>query len=79
VRDLWLTVIAISIIPAAAASFILNPLVFLILGPDARREHLRHLHPFRWWIAASLVALAVATTIYNDALHIPIRLRSRSL
>ena len=64
-RDVWLVVIALSIVPAAVASLLLNPLVFLLLGPDAWRKQLERLQPYRWWIAASLVALAVATTVYG--------------
>lgn len=63
-RYLWLAVIALSIVPTAVASVLLNPLVFVLLGPDTWREQLARLHPYRWWIAASLVALAVATTTY---------------
>ncbi len=64
-RYVWLAVIAVSIVPAAAASFLLNPLVFVLLGPDAWREQLARLYPYRWWIVASLFALVVATTVYG--------------
>ena len=60
----WLTVIAVSIVPAAAASLLLNPLVFWVLGPEVWREQLVRVAPYRWWIAASLVSLALATTVY---------------
>jgi hypothetical protein len=60
----WLAVIAVSIVPAAAASLFLNPLVFLVLGPEKWREQLVRVHPYRWWIGASLVTLALATTVY---------------
>ena len=63
-RYFWLAVIVVSAVPAAAASVLLNPLVFVVLGPDAWREQLARVHPYRWWIAASLVALALATTVY---------------
>lgn len=60
----WLAVIAVSIVPAAAASLLLNPLVFLVLGPEKWREQLVRVSPYRWWIAASLVTMALATTMY---------------
>ncbi len=60
----WLAVIAVSIVPAAAATLLLNPLVFLVLGPAKWQEHLERLSPYRWWIGASLVSLALATTVY---------------
>lgn len=60
----WLAVIAVSVVPAAAASLLLNPLVFLVLGPEKWRGQAVRLYPFRWWIAASLVGLVVATTVY---------------
>ncbi len=60
----WLAVIAISMVPAAAASLLFNPLVFLLLGPEKWREQLVRFSPYRWWIAASLVTLALATTVY---------------
>jgi hypothetical protein len=60
----WLAVIAVSIVPSAAASLLLNPLVFLVLGPETWREQLVRLYPYRWWIAGSLVTLALATTVY---------------
>jgi hypothetical protein len=63
-RYFWLTVIALSVIPAGVAALFLNPLVFLALGPDAWREQLRRLHPFRWWILSSVLALALSTTVY---------------
>jgi hypothetical protein len=65
VRYFWLAVIAVSIVPAAVASFLLNPLVFLLLGPEAWRAQLVRLRPYRWWIGMSLVALAMATSIYG--------------
>lgn len=61
----WLAVIAVSIVPSAVACVLLNPLVFLLLGPDAWREQLARAYPYRWWIVASIFALAVATTIYG--------------
>ena len=60
----WLAVIAISIVPAAFASLLLNPLAFLALGPEKWQEQVVRLSPHRWWIAASLVTLALATTVY---------------
>ncbi len=64
-RYFWLAVIAVSIVPAAVASVLLNPLVFLLLGAEVWREQLSRVSPYRWWIAASLVALATATTVYG--------------
>ncbi len=63
-RYFWIGVIAVSTVPAAAASLLLNPLVFLVVGPEKWREQLMRVSPYRWWIAASLVALALATTVY---------------
>lgn len=60
----WLAIIAISVVPVAVASLLLNPLVFLVLGPEAWREQLARIYPLRWWIAASLVGLALSTTVY---------------
>jgi hypothetical protein len=65
VQYFWLAVIAVSIVPSAVASVLLNPLVFVLLGPDAWREQLARLYPYRWWIVASLCALALATAIYG--------------
>jgi hypothetical protein len=65
VRYFWLAVIAVSIVPVAVASFLLNPLVFLLLGPETWRTQFSRLQPYRWWIGLSLVALAMATTIYG--------------
>ena len=64
-RYVWLIVIAVSIVPAAAAAFLLNPLVYLLLGPEAWRNQLARLHPYRWWLVASFIALALATTVYG--------------
>lgn len=64
VQYFWLAVIALSIFPSAVATFLLNPLVFLLLGPERWREQLDRVYPYRWWIAASLVTLALATTVY---------------
>jgi EamA domain-containing membrane protein RarD len=60
-----LPLIALSIVPAAIAGFLLNPLVFLLLGPDTWRERIARIYPYRWWIAASLVVLGVASTVYG--------------
>jgi hypothetical protein len=65
VRYVWLAIIAVSLVPAAIVSLLLNPLVFLVLGAEGWREHVRRLHPYRWWIAASVAALALATTVYG--------------
>ncbi len=64
-RYFWLAVIAVSIVPSALASILLNPLVFLLLGRDTWGEQLARLYPYRWWIVASLLALVMATTIYG--------------
>ena len=64
-RYFWLAVVAVSIVPAAVASLLLTPLTFLLLGGEAWRGQLERLSPYRWWIAASLVALALATAVYG--------------
>ncbi len=64
-RYFWLAVIAVSIVPAAVASLLLNPLVYLLLGAEAWRDRLARMYRYRWWIVASLIALAVATTVYG--------------
>jgi hypothetical protein len=64
VRYFWLAVMAVSVVPSAVASVLLNPLVFVLLGADAWRVQLARVYPYRWWVAASLVALATATTVY---------------
>jgi hypothetical protein len=65
VRYLWLAIIALSLVPVAFASFLLNPITVWVLGPDAWRERVRHLHLYRWWFAASLAVFAVATFAYG--------------
>jgi hypothetical protein len=64
-RYFWLAVIALSLLPSAVASVLLNPLVFLLLGPDAWREQLERVRPYRWWIAASLLTLSLASGVYG--------------
>jgi hypothetical protein len=55
---------AVSIVPSAAAAVLLNPLYFLLLGPDAWRKQFARTYPYRWWLIASLGALTLATTVY---------------
>jgi hypothetical protein len=65
VRFIWLTLIGLSLVPVALLSFVLNPLVFWMLGPEAWRERVARLHPYRSWIGASLVVFGIATTVYG--------------
>jgi len=64
VADVWLCLIVLSAVPTAAASLLLNPVVFLVLGPDAWRENVARLQPYRWWLGAAIVALCLSTTVY---------------
>jgi hypothetical protein len=64
VRYLWIALIVVSIVPSAVACFLLNPLVFLMLGPEAWHEQVLRVRPYRWWIAASLISFASATTVF---------------
>jgi hypothetical protein len=64
VRYVWLTLIGVSIVPVALVSVILNPLTFFALGAAAWGDQVTRLRPYRWWVGASLVVLAVATTVY---------------
>ena len=59
-----LTIIALSIVPVAVVGFMLNPLVFWALGPEAWRDRLIRLHPYRCWFAFSLAVFGTATTVY---------------
>ena len=61
----WLVVIALSLIPATVAGFMLNPLVFLMLGPEAWRNRLSHLYPYRWRLAFSLAVFGIAISVYT--------------
>lgn len=60
----WLAIIALSLVPVALVGFMLNPLVFWALGPEAWRDRLVRLHPYRWWFAFFLAVFGTATTVY---------------
>jgi hypothetical protein len=47
VQYVWLAIIALSLVPVALMGFMLNPLVFWALGPEAWRDRLIRLHPYR--------------------------------
>ncbi len=64
-RYFWLAIMVVTLVPAAVASLLFNPLVFLLLGPEAWREQVARVYPYRWWLATSLVALALATTMFT--------------
>jgi hypothetical protein len=64
VQYVWLTIIALSLVPVAVVGFMLNPLVFWALGQEAWRDRLIRLHPYRWWFAFSLAVFGTATTVY---------------
>ncbi len=61
---LWLTIIAVSLVPVAILGFMLNPLVFWALGPEAWRDRLGRFHPYRWWFGFFLAAFGTAMTVY---------------
>jgi hypothetical protein len=63
-RYAWLAIIVVSIVPVAYASLLLNPLVFFFLGSAGWWERVARLYPYRWWFAASLVALVLGTAVY---------------
>ncbi len=60
----WLAIIALSLVPVALVGFMLNPLVFWALGPEAWRDRLVRLHPYRWWFVLFLAVFGTATTVY---------------
>ena len=60
----WLAIIALSLVPVALVGFTLNPLVFWALGPEAWRDRLIRLHPYRWWFVFLLAVVGTATTVY---------------
>ena len=60
----WLTIIALSLVPVAVVSFMLNPLVFWALGPEAWRDRLIRLQPYRWWFVFFLTVFGTAMTVY---------------
>ena len=63
-RYVWLTIIAVSLGPVALVGFYANPLVFVLLGPDAWRDHLTRIHPYRWWLLFSVAVCGFATAVY---------------
>jgi hypothetical protein len=65
VRYLWLGIIALSLIPVAFACFLFNPITLWVLGPQAWREQVLRLQPYRWWLASSLALLTLATFVYG--------------
>jgi hypothetical protein len=65
VRYLWLAIIALSLVPVAFASFLVNPITLWMLGAEVWRERLTRLQPYRWWFAASLAVFAVGTFGYG--------------
>ena len=60
----WLAIIALRLVPVALVGFMLNPLVFWALGPEAWRDRLIRLHPYRWWFVLFLAVFGTATTVY---------------
>ena len=66
-RYLWLALIAVGLVPVAVAGFFANPLVFLVLGPEAWRERVAGLRPYRSWILTGIVVCALATAVYAAA------------
>jgi len=65
VQYVWLTIIALSLVPVAVVGFMLNPLVFWALGPEAWRDRLLRLHPYRWWFVFFLAIFGTAMTVYT--------------
>jgi len=60
----WLAIIALSLVPVTLMGFMLNPLVFWALGPEAWRDRLIRLHPYRWWFVFFLAVLGTVMTVY---------------
>jgi hypothetical protein len=65
VQYVWLTIIALSLMPVAVVGFMLNPMVFWVLGPEAWRDRLISLHPSRWWFVFFLAVFSTAMTVYT--------------
>jgi hypothetical protein len=62
----WLAIIGLSLVPVAIASFVFNPFTFFVLGPESWRDQVLRLHPYRWWLTASLAVLSVALSVYGS-------------
>ncbi len=63
-RYIWLAVIAVSLGPVALAAFFANPLIFMLLGPEAWHDRVTRVLPYRWWILFSIAVCAFATAVY---------------
>ncbi len=61
----WLVVMGVSLVPVAIVSFLLNPIVLVVIGPEAWRSRLASLRPYSWWIVASFVACLLATVVFG--------------
>jgi hypothetical protein len=65
VQYVWLIIIAVSFVPAAVVGFMLNPFVFWALGPEAWRDRLVRVHPYRWWLGFCVAVFGISTTVYT--------------
>jgi len=65
VQYVWLTIIVLSLVPVAVVGFMLNPIVFWVLGREAWRDRLIRLHPYRWWFVFFLAIFGTAMTVYT--------------
>lgn len=63
-RIIWLAIIAASLVPVAVVGLLANPLVFLVLGPEAWREWLARTRPYRRWLLLSVAICGFATAVY---------------
>jgi hypothetical protein len=64
VRYVWLAIIGVTLAPVALVAFLANPIVVIVLGPEAWRERVGRLYPYRWWLGSSLVICAIATAVW---------------
>lgn len=64
-RYVWLVIIAVSLVPVAVVSFMLNPIAFWVLGPEAWRDRLIRLDPYRWWLAFFVAVFGIAMSVYT--------------
>ena len=64
VQYVWLVIIAVSAAPLVYVAWLLNPLFFLLLGPEWWVERMAKLRPHRWRIAFLAAVFVSSLTIY---------------
>jgi hypothetical protein len=65
VRYAWIAIIVVTAAPLLYVGWLANPLSFILFGPEAWRDRIVPLYPYRWWILFLILVCGLSVAVYT--------------